>query len=302
MIETLQTVILALVAAINSAQVEVRIETQALRSPSVITALENARKRDVAVRVVLGAKADFTLDSTGMPTGGNRPYDTGPQGAELRSLDAMQASVYIPPRFSEIDRPIFEPGVEMNAAFAVVDSKWAVLCTAPFNTSIGSDVCWRSNEQKFVTNLLALHRSDSEPSVDRTDEVLATTLASRDLVLTPDNSKDLIYLLSQRWTNVVVSRLGDGKALDALLQAPPGRLWLSPDGLYSRTALQKMKSAGWSVSKLQKPFAGVVLTSPRAIYMGAQKLDDLHISKSRSLGILLSSKYAAQVEQLLQIK
>jgi hypothetical protein len=214
----------------------------------------------------------------------------------------MQASVYIPPRFSEIDRPVFEPGVEMNAAFAVVDSKWAVLCTAPFNTSIGSDICWRSNEEKFVSNLSALHRSDSDQKVDRTDEVLATTLASRDLVLTPDNSKDFLYLLSQRWTNVVVSRLGDGKALDALLLAPPGRLWLSPDGLYSRTALEKVKAAGWSVQRLQKPFSGVVLMSPRVIYLGAQKVDDLHITKSRSLGILLSSKFAAQVEQHLQIK
>ncbi|CAM8644591.1 Phospholipase D-like domain containing protein [Comamonadaceae bacterium] len=300
MIESIQAALLALVAAINTAKVDIRIETQALKSPTVITALESARKRGVAVQIVLGAKADFSLDARGQPTGGNRPYDTGPQGSELRALDAMKASVFIPPQFSELDRPVFEPGVEMNAAFAVIDSKWGLLCSSPFNTNTRSDICWRSSEQAFVTALVDLHKADQ--SITTIDPVIAKSLATKDLVVTPTNSHDFNFLLHQKWRHVVVSYLSDGEGMQALLAAPPATLWTSPAGVYSRLALVKLQRAGWTIKELPNAFSGIALISPRAVYVGSQKLDDLHLGKSRALGVLLSAKHSAQVEQLLQIK
>lgn len=303
MIDSLQSVLLALVATINSSQGTIRLETQSLSAQPVIMSLEGARKRGVPVSVVLGAKADYTLDATGQPTGGNRPYDSGPQGTEIRALDAMKASVFIPPKFSELDRPVFEPGVEMNANFALVDSRWATLCTAPFGAAM-QGICWASSDQAYVNALSSLNMADQSDDLSPQIETeVAQKLATKDLILTPGNAADFYMLLRQSWRNVVLSTLNEGKALESLLSAgAPGTLWISPNGAYARTALEKMRRAGWTVSTLQKPFTGIALTGSKMAFIGSQKVDPAQIEKSRALGIVLPPKHATQIEQILQIR
>ncbi len=303
MIESLQTVLLALAASINSGHGQVVIETQSISSPAVIMALETARRRSVSVSVVLGAKAEYTLDDKGRPRGGNRPYDSGPQGWELRALDAMNASVFIPPKWSELDRPVFEPGIEMNAHFALVDKRWAALCTAPFS-STENGICWSTTDQAMIDALLGLNSVDSTDDLSSGIEAdISKKLTSRDLIVTPGNAADFYMLLRQPWRNVAVSNLTEGKALDALLHAGTvGTFWMAPNGAYSRTAIEKLKRAGWAINPLSKPFTGIVLTSSKMAFIGSQKIDQTQIEKSRGLGLVLAPQHVQQIEQILQIR
>ncbi|MDT8992850.1 hypothetical protein RQP54_18395 [Curvibacter sp. APW13] len=303
MIESLHAVLIALASAVQGAQGMVRIETQAIAAPSVIMALEGARKRGVPVSVVLGAKAEYTLDAKGQPTGGNRPYDSGPQGMELRALDAMKAAVFIPPRFSELDRPVFEPGIELNASFAIVDSRRASLCTGAF--SIGNaGVCWTTSDPGVVSALIGLHDTDRTDGVSESVEAsVSKKLAAQDMILTPANSADFLLLLRQPWKQVVASHLGDGSALEALLASRmPATLWTAPNGTYARTALDRLRRAGWQIRQLPQPFSGTVLVGSKMAYIGSQKVEQAHLEKSRGLGIVLGQQHIARIEQTLQLQ
>jgi hypothetical protein len=303
MIESLDAVLLALTMAVNAASGDIRIQTQSLAAPKVLMALEGARKRGVNVSVVLGAKAEYTLDSSGQPMGGNRPYDSGPQGMELRALDAMRAKVFIPPRFSELDRAVFESGVEMNANFAVIESRWAALCTAPIGIA-AQGICWATEDKNTIAALISLNTVDeSDRSTDSIEADIGKTLATKDLVLTPANTDDFYFMLRQPWRNVIMSHLVDGKALDALISSrTPATFWMAPNGSYARSAIDKLKRSGWTIANLQKPFLGMVLTNSKMAYIGSQSVDAFQIEKSRGLGIVLNPRHVPKIESILQIK
>lgn len=302
MITSVAAVLVALSIEVGTARSDVVVDTQELRGDALFTALSRAKRRGVKIDVALGAKADFVLDERGNPRGGNRPYDTGPQGRELAVLDAMGARVFIPPQFSELDRPVFDPGVEFNPAFAVVDGKWSAVCSGPLVPNKHA-VCWSSTNTKMAQSLLAIHAADTKDSPPQTAGSERTELASlaakADLVLTPENNQDFLLLLRQAWAQVYASHLGHGPALDALRQQSPGHLWLSQKGDYARGAVESLRSAGWSVSYAQTPFVGTVLLSPKAAFIGSQKLDALHLEKSRGLGVVLAPEHAKAIADTL---
>ena len=121
--------------------IEVRIASPALASEPVLAAVERARQRGVPVKVLLGATPQYTVDAHGALSGPNRPFDKGPQGAELARLDAARAQTYIPPRFNEVGSDGLQRGVQAHMAYAVVDVNQAMVCMAPLTQPAPAGLC-----------------------------------------------------------------------------------------------------------------------------------------------------------------
>lgn len=300
MLITLQAALLALVVSVNSAHQEVRIGTQAMKSKALLSAIETSRKHEVEVKVVIGAKADFSLDDSGQPTGGNRPYDNGPQGWELSKLAQAGAQIFIPPKFSELYLPEFQPGVMANMAIATIDHKIVYICSGSFSEGTNG-LCWVDENKELVAAVEAVHESDFNDLLKPEIRLNMIKQASnKALLVTPDNKADFYMLLQRPWTTIYTSLLSDGPVIDSLLnRGRRAEIFLTPRAAHSRKAIQRLQNAGWTVSYTIYPFQGTVMQSDEAVFIGTQRLDQLQITKSRDIGIVLPVSAIQQSQTLI---
>lgn len=300
MIQTIATALVSLATAIGTSNVEVRIATPSLTSKSVISSLEKACKVGISAKVILGAKAD--LDEKGEPISMNRPFDNGPQGPEIKRLAAMRAQVYIPPRFNELGPLEFQPGVAANMAYAVVGHESAYLCTGPFSQGING-LCWVDESKPLVEALIGVHEADFNYKIPPNKQAALLQYAvEQDVLVTPERAPDFDAILAMPWQTIHTALLSDGPVVDALLKSNSrAHMWLSPAAPHARTAIQRLRVAGWFIGYTKLPFTGTVMVSSSAVFIGSQRLDNFQIKKSRDVGMMLPSTNATDVRKYLSI-
>lgn len=286
--------------SIAKATTEVRISAEGLPSSQLVNTLQAARKRGLAVKIVLGAKPEYVLDSKGQPTGPSRPYEKGPQGPELTALTHADIEVFVPPKFTEIAGDVFQPGVRAHAATAVIDGKQALVCSSHPRMSgqNRTGLCVRTEQSDVVQSLLAIHEMDFNYELTATAVAALAKNIKAPVLLTPGQSSAFVTLLNQADGAIATSELDDGAALQALLDNPNKPvLWLSSMAGPSRAAVAKLKQAGFRVEWSSEPFDGTWIAATGWGFLGSQRITDFQLSKSRDVGILLGAGDANELKK-----
>lgn len=301
MLHELGAGLLALAAMIDGAGIEVRIASQALASEPILAAVERARHRAVPVKVVLGATAQFMVDEQGRLTGPNRPYDKGPQGAELKRLDAAGADTYIPPRFNEIGPQGLQRRVQAHMAYGVVDRGRAIVCMAALTSSQLKGLCVLPDTVQAQA-IAGLHQVDHDYVMTLAEaQRRIEALPAADVLATPDMMKTFVALLDRPWAHMFVGLLTDGEAVDALARsAHRPVVWLAANAPHSSQAIAKLRDRGFSVHHSPMAFDGTLLISQAMVFLGSQRLDDWQLRRSRDLGVLLPGALAPAAMRLTE--
>ncbi len=284
----------------NKATTEIRISAEALPSPPLVKMLTDARRRGLAVHVVMGAKPEYVLDANGQPTGPNRPYEKGPQGVELLALSQADVDVFIPPKFTEIAGDVFQPGVRAHAAFGVVDGKAGLICsTHPRRAGDRrTGLCVRSDQAEIVQSLQAIHEIDFNFELKPAEVAALGTSIKVPVLITPAQGPAFLKLLAQAELAVATSEISDGAALQALLSNPSKPLVvLSALAGPSRAALTRLKQAGFRVQWSAEAFDGTWIAANGWGFIGSQRASDFQINKSRDVGIVVGADDAKALMQ-----
>lgn len=287
--------LMALASLIDGARSEVRLASPALASETVLQAVERASARGVPVKVVLGATPQYSLDARGGLAGPNRPFDKGPQGAELSRLDAAGAQTYIPPRFNEIGPEGLQRGVQAHMAYGVVDGERAIVCMAALARAQLKGLCVLPDtvQARAIAQLHAIDHGPAKPTLAAHPGL--QTLAAADVVATPDMQKVFVGLLDRPWAHMFVGLLNDGEVIDALARSPHRPVvWLAAQAAHSRAAVAKLRANGFTVEHSPVAFDGTLLVSKSMAFLGSQRLDDQHLRRSRDLGVLVGGPLAVQ--------
>lgn len=293
MLLELNAALLALAALIDTASIEVRIASPALASEPVLAAVERARQRGVPVKVLLGATPQYTVDAHGALSGPNRPFDKGPQGAELARLDAARAQTYIPPRFNEVGSDGLQRGVQAHMAYAVVDVNQAMVCMAPLTQPAPAGLCVQT-DARHARALAALHEVDHDYTLSApVRRRKLGELAPAGMVATPEMADGFTALLPQPWGHMLTSLLTNGQAVDALLRSPYRPvIWLAAGAPHSSQAVTRLRAAGFAVQQSPVTFDGTLLIASRMVFLGSQRMDQQQLRSSRDVGVLLPADFA----------
>lgn len=289
-----------LTLASGRATTEIRISAEALPSSAIVKTLTAARKRGLAVKIVLGAKPAYVLDAKGQPSGPNRPYEKGPQGAELMALTEADVDVFIPPPFTEIAGDVFQPGVRAHAALAVIDGKEALVCSTHPRQSgeKRTGLCVRSEQPDVVKSLQAIHEVDFNFGLK---PAAAATLAANikvPVLVSPAQSQAFIKLLAQADLAVATSEIDDGVALQALISnTNKPVLVLSALAGPSRAAVARLKQAGFRIEWSSEAFDGTWIAATGWGFLGSQRASDFQLNKSRDVGIVVGADDAKSLMQ-----
>lgn len=290
----------SLIQIAQKATTEIRISAEALPSPPLVKMLTDARKRGLAVQVVLGAKPEYVLDAQGQPTGPSRPYEKGPQGVELLALTQADVDVFIPPAFTEIAGEVFQPGVRAHAAFGVVDGKAGLICsTHPRRTGDKrTGLCVRSDQVEVVKSLQAIHEIDFNFELKPAAAAALGTSIKVPVLVTPTQGPAFLKLLAQADLAVATSEISDGAALQALLSNPGKPLVvLSALAGPSRAALARLKQAGFGIQWSSESFDGTWIAASGWGFIGSQRASDFQINRSRDVGIVVGADDAKALMQ-----
>lgn len=290
----------ALTQAGIKATTEIRISAEALPSSPLVKMLTDARKRGLAVQIVLGAKPEYVLDSKGQPTGPNRPYEKGPQGVELLALTQADVDVFIPPAFTEIAGDVFQPGVRAHAAFGVVDGKTGLVCSSHprRNGDKRTGLCVRSDAPEIVKSLQAIHEIDFNFELKPAAAAALGASIKVPVLVTPAQGPAFLKLLTQADLAVATSEISEGAALQALITNTNKPLVvLSALAGPSRAALASLKQAGFRVQWSSESFDGTWIAASGWGFVGSQRASDFQINKSRDVGIVVGADDAKALMQ-----
>jgi hypothetical protein len=272
---------------VAGARTEVRIQAETL-PPALHEALRAASKRGVSIRYLLGPKAAYTLDARGQPMVPRRPFDNGPQAADLALADTT-GQVFINPRFSELgpdDR--FQPGVRSHA-FYMVAGESAIVCSgAPRPPS--RPVCVAGGAA-LAASLTALFDSEFIETLKPQQRSALLRDAARSAVATPEDPAPMLALIAAPGAIVMTSALDRGAAFDHLLRTKPKTL-IVPPALARVPAVDAARQAGVTVIPSKRSFEGTAIWTPAGGFLGSQRLTDAALRNDRDVGVTLSGRDA----------
>jgi hypothetical protein len=272
---------------VAQARTELRVQAETL-PPTLHDALRAAHKRGVSIQYLLGPKAAYTLDARGQPMVARRPFDNGPQGADLALADTT-GQAFINPRFSELgpgDR--FQPGVRSHAFYVVAGDRAALCSTAPRPAPIA--LCF-SGGAGLAAALTALFTSEFNETLEPHQRAALLRDAARAVVATPEDAAPLLALLAAPGAIVMTSGLDQGAAFAQLVRSKPKTLIVPPE-LARAPAVEAARRAGVSVVARTQPFKGTAIWAPAGAFLGSQRLTDAALGRDRDAGVMFSGRDA----------
>lgn len=281
----------------EQARVELRVQAEAL-PPQLQPALRRASERGVTVRYLLGPKAAYTLDAAGRPLVPKRPYQQGPQAADVE-FASDTGSLYINPRFSELGAGgAFASGVRSHA-FYLTNGRTAVLCTGvlmppqrPLCAAGGVDL---------AAPLAALFDSEFLDTLPAGERASLAAQARRSVVVGPDDNAPLLELLAVPGAIVLTSALDRGVAFAHLVRGADKTLVVAP-GLVRVPAVAAARQRGVKVVTRAGDFEGTVVWTPGRAFLGSQRLTDAALQRDRDVGLLLQGEGADALRRFIEAK
>lgn len=251
-------------------------------------ALQKAMAKIGATRIgakfVMSPKRSYTLGDNGWPIGRSAFSPSTIQSIENITV---HGDLIVTPRFTEfgLDEPQVGVGIH---AFYITTGKVATLCTAtPSESERVKPVCLATGEIS-AASLVALHAMDFNFNAPPATQQARVELAQRSLVFSPEHNEPLFSLLRQPNLLVSVSSDIDPPTLSMLLpNASSLVLVVSPKMSVSTTNLEKLRAAGAKILKRMNDHGGTIVIGSSQAYIGSHRLQSLHLTKSRAVGIMV---------------
>jgi hypothetical protein len=284
-----------LLDVVHQARTELRIQAETLPS-SLHPALRQASQRGVRVRYLLGPQAAYTLDAQGQPMLPKRPFEQGPQGADIDFAGAT-GDLLINPNFSELGpKGQFRPGVRSHAFYLTAGDS-AALCTGSPVLKV-RPLCV-TGDAPVARALAALFDSEFLDTLAGAERAALAAQARRVIVVGPDDNAPLLELLSVPGAVVLTSGLDQGKAFAQLTRGERKTLVI-PVGIARLPAIEAARKAGVKVVTREGGFEGTVVWTPGRAFMGSQRLTDAALERDRDVGVILQGEGADALRKFIE--
>lgn len=279
----------------HQARTELRIQAETLPA-SLRLALREASQRGVRVRYLLGPQAAYTLDAQGQPMLPKRPFEQGPQGADIDFAGAT-GDLLINPNFSELGpNGRFRPGIRSHA-FYLTNGNAAALCTGAPVLKV-RPLCV-TGDASVARALAALFDSEFLDTLGSAERAVLAAQAGRVVVVGPDDNAPLLELLSVPGAVVLTSGLDEGKAFARLIRGERKTL-VVPAGIARLPAVEAARKAGVTVITREGAFEGTVVWTPGRAFMGSQRLTDAALERDRDVGVILQGEGADALRKFIE--
>jgi cardiolipin synthase A/B len=263
-----------LLNAINNAQSSIDLEMYLLTDQNVISALENAAKNGITVRVMLEAH----------PYGGGSPTST------LQALSGAGAQ-------TETSDPAFALTHEKGM---VIDDKTAYITTANYTKSALGGSSSTTNREYGIIDTTATDVKTVE-AVFNADWARTSypSVSDSDIVLSPVNSRsDFIALINQAKSSLQIEaeEMQDTNVEQAIVSAEARgvdvQVILPSDDSSNSDGITTLDNGGVSVKEDTQYYmhAKIIIVDGSEAFVGSENISTASLDDNREMGILLSNK------------
>ncbi|MBV9712325.1 MAG: hypothetical protein JO011_15575 [Ktedonobacteraceae bacterium] len=259
-----------ILSAINNAKSSIYVEMYLLTDRNIISALENAAKSGLDVRVMLEPH----------PYGGSSPAGT------LRALSNAGAQ-------AEDSSPAFRYTHEKGM---IIDGATAYIMTCNFTKSaLGGSSSTKNREYGIIDS----NAADVKEALDIFNadwKRSSYTPTDNNIVLSPVNSRsDFIALINsaQKSLQIEAEEMNDSSVEQAIVKAESHGVTVQvilPNGSSDTAGISTLDSGGVSVSEDTQYYmhAKIIVADGQEAFVGSENISTTSFDKNRELGILIS--------------
>jgi hypothetical protein len=241
----------------------------------------------VKIRFTFSPPAAYALDAQGQPFG-----RTGYAESTRNDLEKMSdyGDIIVTPRFTEMYATPPRLGVQSHA-FYVATPKVAMLCTAtPSQINRITPICLLSYDDLVIKGLVSLHSLDFEFNMPKAKAAQLNSQTKLSLVYSPEYVNPLTSLAKLSGLVISTQDITDPSVLESLMKNAKTHTLVLPSGQQVPPSFAKLQAAGATLLRRSFNHGGTIIVGADLAYIGSHRLQTLHLSYSRDVGVILSTK------------